>query len=107
MNINELRNIIMNYGDNRGELIVGSKRYTIDGCRLLEYVEDVGTFVSLLRSFFKWGKKGKMSFVDDHPNPVEFILSGVVSFSSDIFACIYIGGTDPYYFEGTITHDNE
>jgi hypothetical protein len=48
----------------------------IKGRDLLEHIEDVEGFVSLLGKFTRFN----CSFVDDYPNPIEFILNRTIEF---------------------------
>ena len=74
--INYLCDIIKKHG--------GSNHYraSIDGCKLLEHIDDIEEFVSVLR------EGGE--FVNDHPDPIEFILSDDVTFITYENVAIYI-----------------
>ena len=48
----------------------------IKGRDLLEHIEDVEGFVSLLGKFTRFN----CSFVDDYPNSIEFILNRTIEF---------------------------
>jgi hypothetical protein len=76
MKIDELRNIIKKHGNliRRVDII-----YCIGVYKLLEHIEDVPGFVSLLRDFYR--RTG--SLMDDHPDIIEFILNNTIFFGAD------------------------
>ena len=96
MTIYDLFRIIRKYGVDEGE-----GYYSILGSDLLEHVEDIEGFVSLLgglkRVHFPQGIT--TSFIDDNPNPIEFILEGDVRFCANKY-CI-VGA---YVVDGNFTY---
>ena len=98
MKVNELVDTIKEHGVNKGW------RVSIGGCELLEYISDIPGFVELLGKFFRWNGNDTdcISFVDDHPDPIEFILNGdrVIEFHfyfRAISICSYGGGSSCQY----------
>jgi hypothetical protein len=61
----------------------------VSGCEVLEHIVDIPGFVSLLRKFYR-GSINMVSFVEDYPDPIEFILNGDVIFGLDDETCVYI-----------------
>jgi len=109
MTINDLCGIIIDRGNVYMTTPNFNLKSSIDGCKLLEYIDDIEEFVSLLRDGgkFKCRDPVQNNFVDDHPNPIEIILSGDVVFSaldSKSFF-ISIGNHYCYHYEEMTTLD--
>jgi hypothetical protein len=75
MKIDELQCIIKKHGND----LLNKSYYCIGGYKLLEHIEDVPGFVSLLRDFYR--RTG--SLMDDHPDIIEFILNNTIFFGAD------------------------
>ena len=82
MNVRELQDIIKKYGD---------RNYDISGRKLLEHIEDVDGFVSLLSRFHM-----VTNFAGDYPNIIEFILNNDTTFVVVDFS-VYVHVDDLYY----------
>jgi hypothetical protein len=89
MNVRELQDIIKKYGD---------RNYDISGRKLLEHIEDVDGFVSLLSRFTRWSIVRHMvtNFAGDYPNIIEFILNNDTTFVVVDFS-VYVHVDDLYY----------
>ena len=76
MTIKDLRDLITINGSLAMDYAVNSAVYIINGCKLLEHIEDVEGFVSLLGEFERLNyTHGRISFICDFPNPVNAILN--------------------------------
>jgi len=83
MTIKDLRDLITINGSLAMDYAVNSAVYIINGCKLLEHIEDVEGFVSLLGEFERLNymdlpsheSHDRISFVCDFPNPVNAILN--------------------------------
>ena len=84
MNVRELQDIIKKYGDRNYD-------WHISGRKLLERIEDVDGFVSLLSRFHT-----VTNFVGDYPNIIEFILNNDTTFVVVDFS-VYVHVDDLYY----------
>jgi hypothetical protein len=82
MTIKDLCDLITINGSLAMDYAVNSTVYIINGCKLLEHIEDVEGFVSLLGEFERLNymdlpshESHGRSFVCDFPNPVNAILN--------------------------------
>ena len=66
--VDDLKHIVKKHGEH-------DKLFFIDGCKLLEYIEDVEWFISFLGKF-----DGERNFLDDYPDPITAILNGDFNF---------------------------
>jgi hypothetical protein len=101
MNLADLFYIIMTYGSK----VPDEKCFVINGCKVLEHVEDVDGFVSLLGRFARMSIDNIMiGFLKDHPNPIESMLNGDVRFNlschSSMFEVCILGEFDIWHFIG-------
>jgi hypothetical protein len=78
MEIDELRHIIKKHGTYSGRP-TDYKWHNINGCKLLEHIEDVPGFVPLLRKFRKYNGTAN-SLTDYYPDVIKWILDGDVIF---------------------------
>ena len=102
MEIDELRHIIKKHGTYSGRP-TDYKWHNINGCKLLEHIEDVPGFVSLLRGFYRRtaGKYRKYrSLSDDHPDIMEFILNNTVVFGADDVWTNAVDNHYTYFYRG-------
>jgi hypothetical protein len=101
MTMNELQDIIREHGTNsnfdvllpRG--VCNINRFDINGCDLLEYIDDVPGFVSLLGCLQRWDitRYAVVTFVGDYPDTIESILGGDIIFIAvNTSVCAYVDG---------------
>jgi len=94
MTMNELQDIIREHGTIRLPRNV-CNRFDINGCDLLEHIDDVPGFVSLLGCLQRWDitRYAVATFVGDYPDTIESILGGDIIFIAvNTSVCAYVDG---------------
>jgi hypothetical protein len=93
--VDDLKHIIREHGEH--------DNFIIDGCKVLEYIENIPGFISLLHRFRRYSG---LSFVDHYPDPIKAILTRNIGFhfrDGDSNFCglgIWVmRGGDAWYYE--------